>query len=178
MVFDSGPLRHFATHGWYGVLPFLAGERPIYIPETVERELINAISDVSAIRTLLDEPWLKVDRSADLGYLAVFSRYSERLAVGRQNLGECGVLAMGEFYHCEVVIDDSEARAVAEEMDLLVTATVPLLCQAIRSKRLTVPMVEAVADDLISGEYYLPFDTGGFRQHVLENGLLDYEELS
>ncbi len=38
-------------------------------------------------------------------------------------------------------------------------------------------MVEALADDLPEGEYFLPFTRGGFRQHVLENGLLDYDDL-
>ncbi|MGN2634708.1 hypothetical protein ACTD5D_00635 [Nocardia takedensis] len=63
LVFDTGPLRHFSVQGWLGVLRFLAGERPVYFPDSVE------------------------------------------------------------------------------------------------------------------GEYFLPFSAGGFRQHVLENGLLDYDEM-
>lgn len=84
---------------------------------------------------------------------------------------------MGEIYKCEVVIDDSVPRQIAEEMGMQVTATVPLLCAAIRAKKLTTVMVEALADDLLEGAYFLPFGSGGFRQHVLENGLLDYNEL-
>jgi hypothetical protein len=33
-------------------------------------------------------------------------------------------------------------------------------------------MVEQLADNLLEGKYYMPFGPGGFRQHVLENGLL------
>jgi hypothetical protein len=51
------------------------------------------------------------------------------------------------------------------------------LCEAIRAKQLTTVMVEALADDLLEGKYYLPFGRGGFRSHVLENGLLDWAEL-
>ena len=29
LVFDTGPLRHFAINGWLGVLRFIAGERPV-----------------------------------------------------------------------------------------------------------------------------------------------------
>jgi hypothetical protein len=54
---------------------------------------------------------------------------------------------------------------------------VPLLCDAIRAKKLTTVMVEDLVDSLLEGVYFLPFDRGGFRQHVIENGLLDYEEL-
>lgn len=84
---------------------------------------------------------------------------------------------MGQIYKCEVVLDDAEPRTIAEEKGIRVTATVPLLCEAIRTKQLTTVMVEALADDLLKGKYYLPFGQGGFRRHVFENGLLDWDEL-
>ncbi|GAA1861319.1 hypothetical protein GCM10009715_05970 [Paeniglutamicibacter psychrophenolicus] len=83
---------------------------------------------------------------------------------------------MGETYGCELVIDDGVPRRLAKEFGLNVTATVSILCDAIRAKKLTMVMVESLADDLLSGEYFLPFEKGGFRQHVLENGLLDWDE--
>ena len=97
--------------------------------------------------------------------------------VGTKNLGECGVLAMGHVYKCEVVLDDSVPRRIAEENGIKVTATVPLLCDAIREKKLSIDLVEALADMLLEGKYYLPFGKGGFRRHVLENALLDYSDL-
>lgn len=177
-VFDTGPLRHFAMHGWLGVLRFLAEERPVYIPDSVERELRNSADHVSAVRTALDADWIHVHRSTSLDFGKAFAYYAERLVVGEKNLGECGVLAMGEVYKCEVVLDDAVPRRIAEEKGIKATATVPLLCAAIRSKKLTTVMVEALADDLLEGAYHLPFGPGGFRQHVLENGLLDYDELT
>ncbi len=82
-----------------------------------------------------------------------------------------------KIYKCEAVIDDATPRIIAEEKGIKVTVTVPLLCEAIRAGQLTTVMVEALADNLLEGEYYLPFGPGGFRQHVLENGLLDWDEL-
>ena len=84
---------------------------------------------------------------------------------------------MGKVYGCEIVVDDLTARKVAEEEGISCSATVPLLCDAIRQKKLTTPMVEHLADDLLGGQYFLPFGPGGFRRHVVENGLLDYDEL-
>jgi predicted nucleic acid-binding protein len=84
---------------------------------------------------------------------------------------------MGKVYGCELVLDDAEPRQIAEEEGIKVTATVPMLCDAIRAGRLTTVMVEALADNLLEGKYFLPFGPGGFRQHVMENGLLDYDEL-
>lgn len=176
-VFDTGPLRHFAMHGWLGVLRFLAGERPVYIPDSVERELNNAAEQVSAVRAVLDASWIHVHRSTDPDFAEAFAHYADRLVVDGKNLGECGVLAMGQIYKCEVVIDDATPRQIAEERGLHVTATVPLLCEAIRTRKLTTVMVEELADNLLEGEYFLPFGPGSFRQHVLENGLLDYDEL-
>lgn len=177
LVFDTGPLRHFAAQGWLGVLRFLAGERPVYIPDSVERELRLSAGHVSAVRAVLEADWVRVYRSSSHDYLAAFSEYRDRLVVNGKNLGECGVLAMGQLYKCEVVVDDAAPRRIAQEKGIRVTATVPLLCDAIREKKLTTVMVEELADTLLEGEYFLPFGPGGFRRHVVENGLLDYEEL-
>ncbi len=176
-VFDTGPLRHFAAQGWLGALRFLAGGRSVYIPDSVERELQRAAENIPAARQVLEAEWIRVHRTPDLDYVQAFAHYASRLAVGEKNLGECGVLAMGQIYGCEVVLDDAVPRSVAEERGIRVTATVPLLCAAIRARRLTTVMVEALADDLLAGTYFLPFSPGGFRRHVLENGLLDYDEL-
>lgn len=176
-VFDTGPLRHFAAQGWLGVLRFLAGERPVYIPDSVERELDEAAKQVSAVRAVLDADWIQVFRSTDPRFGEAFAHYVDRLVASGKNLGECGVLAMGQTYKCEVVIDDAVPRQIALERGIRVTATVPLLCDAIRARKLTTVMVEELADNLLEGEYFLPFGPGGFRRHVLENGLLDHDEL-
>jgi predicted nucleic acid-binding protein len=148
----------------------------VYIPETVERELGNAAEHPPAARSVLDADWIRVHRSTNPEFSKAFAHYADRLVVDGKNLGECEVLAMGEIYKCEVVIDDATPRQVAKEKGIRVTATVPLLCQAIHEKKLTITMVEALADDLLEGKYFLPFGRGGFRRHVLENGLLDYDD--
>jgi predicted nucleic acid-binding protein len=177
-VFDTGPLRHFAAQGWVGVLRHLAGSRPIVIPDVVERELRDAAVVLPAVHAVLDVPWISVHRSVDADFRDAFAAYEERLAVGRKNLGECGVLAIGEVFGAELVIDDSTPRTIAEEKGLSVTATVPILCDAIRAKQLTLPLVEDLADALLEGDYFLPFGPGGFRDHVLENGLLEWEDIA
>lgn len=175
MVFDTGPLRHFAVQGWLGVLKFLTADRGVTIPESVEYELKKQAHDVPAVHQVLDAEWICVDRSDDLPFLLAFAKYEERLAIGEQNRGECGVLALGGVRGFEVVLDDSSPRAIAHAESIRVTATLPLLCRGIREAQLTVPMVESLADDLLSGVYYLPFGKGGFRQWALQEGLIDYE---
>lgn len=133
-VFDTGPLRHFAMHGWLGVVRFLAGTRLVWIPDAVERELGEAAGHVPAVRAVLDADWIHVYRSTDLEYGESFARFADRLVAGGKNVGECGVLAMGQVHKCEVVIDDATPRKIAQEAGLRVTATVPLLCEAIRAR--------------------------------------------
>ena len=174
LVFDTGPLRHFAVQGWIRTLDFLAGDRRVLIPESVERELRDRAHTLPVLNDVLAAEWIHIDRSDDLQFLAAFSRYEERLVVGGANRGECGVLALAEVRGYEAVLDDAVPRALAEEFSLRVTATVPLLCQAVREGKLTLEMVEKVADDLLSGEYFLPFGPGEFRRYAIENGLVDY----
>ncbi|MGP4021905.1 hypothetical protein [Actinomadura sp. 3N407] len=174
-VFDTGPLRHFAAQGWLGVLRFLTEGRPVFIPDSVEREINAATNYVAATHAVLEADWINVYRSTDQRFAATFARYADRLVADGKNTGECGVLTMGELYGCEIVIDDLTAYSIAEEKGLRVTASVPLLCQSIRMKKLTMAMVEALADHLLESEYHLPFGPGGFRRHVIEHGLLDYD---
>lgn len=174
LVFDTGPVRHFAVQGWLRLLEFLAGDRLVVIPESVEKELRDQAHTLPVPHDVLAADWIVTDRSDDLPFLAAFARYEGRLVADGANRGECGVLALGEARGFELVIDDRVARSIAEERNLAVTATLPLLCQVIREGKLTVSMVEKVADDLISGEYFLPCGPGRFRQYAVENGFIDY----
>ncbi|MDN3478300.1 nucleotide-binding protein [Curtobacterium sp. APC 4022] len=176
LVFDTGPLRHFAMHQWLGSLKFLTGDRGLLIPESVEYELLRQERELPALRQILEADWVEVDRSDDLDFTAVFADYEERLVpLGtKDNFGECGVLALGKARGFEVVLDDGTPRGIAEAEKIRVTATLPLLCEGIRAGQLTVPMVEHLADELIAGDYYLPFGPGEFRRWALEEGLIEY----
>ena len=174
LVFDTGPLRHFAVEGWLGVLHFLAGNRPVVIPDSVEAELRRQSHEVPVLKQVLDADWITVDRSTDLAYMVSFAAFADRLVEGGRNTGECGVLALGKVRGFEIVLDDAVPRQIAHDEGIRVTATLPLLCKAIRDGQLTLPMVESLADDLISGEYFLPFEQGGFRQWAVGEGLIDY----
>lgn len=177
LVFDTGPIRHFAEQGWLRVLQVLAGDRRVVIPESVGVEIQNQAQSLPALLQVFEAGWIEVDRSTDLMVAAAFARYERRLVDGgTKNRGECGVLALGEVYGYEVVLDDATARTIAEEKGISVTTTLDLLCQAIRARRLTISLVEKIADDLMVGDYYLPFGPGGFRMHAIKTGLLDYDE--
>lgn len=49
LVFDTGPLRHFAQQGRLGVLKFLTGDRAVIIPPSDEDELKKQERDIPAL---------------------------------------------------------------------------------------------------------------------------------
>lgn len=173
LVFDTGPLRHFAEQGWLRILEFLAEGRPVLIQESVEAELKRQVHHLSYLQDVLNAAWIRVDRSDDIEFVAAFARYQAQLVEGDANRGECGVLALCRVRGFEAVIDDGVARGIAEDEGIRVVATLNLLCRAVRGGQLTVPLVEKIADDLLVGEYRLPFEPGAFRRWAAEEGLLD-----
>lgn len=57
LVFDTGPLSHFARQSWLGVLKAVTGERTALIPDVVAAELAEdaiAVVDDSAARKAAD----------------------------------------------------------------------------------------------------------------------------
>lgn len=172
LVFDTGPLRHFALQGWLGVLKYLSRDHEVMIPETVEVELREQRQTDAALQLVFEADWITVDRSNDLVYLRAFANFERLLAVGGRNRGECGVLALGKARGHKLVIDDRVASNHARRAGLNCRGTLALLCDAIREKKLTVAMVSELADDLLAGEYRLPFETGRFAQWADENGLI------
>ncbi|MCV7645383.1 nucleotide-binding protein [Micrococcus luteus] len=172
LVFDTGPLRHFALQGWLGVLKYLSRDHGVIIPDTVEVELREQSQTDAALRLVLEADWITVDRSTDLAYLQEFARFESLLAAGGRNRGECGVLALGMARGHQLIIDDRVASNHARRAGLNCRGTLALLCDAIRDKKLTVAMVSDLADDLLTGEYRLPFEKGRFAQWADENGLI------
>ncbi|MBS1906186.1 MAG: nucleotide-binding protein [Actinobacteria bacterium] len=165
-------MRHFTLQGWLGVVKYLGRDHQVIIPESVEVELRDQSRTDPELRQVLEADWIHVDRSTDLAYLQAFSGYERLLAVGGRNLGECGVLALGKTRGHQIIIDDRVASNIARREKLNCRGTLALLCDAIRQQKLTVAMVSDLADDLLIGEYRLPFAKGKFAQWADENGLI------
>ena len=61
---------------------------------------------------------------------------------------------------------------MAGERNIAIRPTLALLCDAIREGLLTLPLVSALADDLLTSQYRLPFQPGGFERWAAENDLV------
>jgi predicted nucleic acid-binding protein len=169
-VLDTGPLSHFARAQWLGVLKAILDDVRVVIPDVVEAELRNGVVQHYHLRAVLDSDWIEVLAVDSTEQLSAFVNF-ERMLVGPggRNIGECGVLALAETIPDSVaIIDDRVARNAAQAHKIAVRGTLGLLCDAVRRGLLTVPLVSAVADDLLRNDYRLPFQPGGFAQWARE----------
>jgi len=170
LVFDTGPLSHFAEAGWLKILAVLAEDRTVLIPEVVNAEIAAATHIHPFLGQIREADWIKVDRSDDVEFIVTQARYTQRLATGRTNLGECGVLALAEVRKHVAIIDDRVARNIGEEYGVQIKGTLALMCEGIQQGMLTVPLVSKIADDLLATEYRLPVRPGQFASWAAEQG--------
>jgi predicted nucleic acid-binding protein len=172
LVFDDGPLSHFAEAGWLGLLEWV-GDCIAWLPETVRRELGMGVDANPHLRSVLEARWLTPrDLKSDREDKA-FTFYTSRLlGPSNKNLGECGVLALAEANEVIAVVDDGDARSLADERGVEVKTTVGVLCDLVNDGSLSLSLAEKVADALLVTDYRLPFKPGEFRLFVIQNGLV------
>lgn len=172
LVFDTGPLSHFARQNWLGVLKAVVGDRRALIPDVVVAELQDGAAQDSRIQAALDATWIERRELCTEAEILAFAKFSAFLVKNDRNRGEAGVLALASVVGGIAVIDDSAGRKTAERCGVRLRPTLALLCEAIRYGLLTMELVSALADDLLISEYRLPFGRGGFEAWAMESGLL------
>ncbi|MFG2017620.1 hypothetical protein [Actinomadura geliboluensis] len=168
LVFDTGPLSHFAKEGWLGCLRAVVGRRRAVIPDTVVRELRDGGHQHPHLRAVLAAPWIEQrDLTTELEEFATFSA----LLVGSdgRNVGEAGVLAYAKAHGATAIIDDGAARKAAKDHQVPHQGTLGLLCASVREGLLTLDLVSELADHLLEGDYRLPFAPGEFKLWAREH---------
>jgi predicted nucleic acid-binding protein len=171
LIFDTGPLSHFAKEGWLGILKAIAGPRPVLIPDVVAEEIQVGAAVDDRLRQIHEQPWIGTRELVSDDEISYFAHFSALLVCKDRNRGEAGVLALAQSIGGVAVLDDRVARRAAASAGVDVTGTLALLCEAIRSGLLTVRLVSALADDLLHGDYRLPFKPGGFEKWAGDSGL-------
>ncbi|QTX04325.1 nucleotide-binding protein [Agromyces archimandritae] len=178
-IFDTGPLSHFAKAGWLGLLKLIATDHPVLIPDVVLDELKRGAVSHPHLSMVVaaTEDWIRVHPIADRSALVAFANYTALLVGtdGVKNLGECGVLALAETLPATAIVDDRAARNAASRSGVQLRGTAGLILDAVRDHGLPRDTASAVADDLLTSQYRLPFERGRFVQWSVENGLLEDE---
>ncbi|WP_260195408.1 hypothetical protein [Actinophytocola gossypii] len=172
LVFDNGPLCHFAREGWLGILRTVVGTRTAVVPDTVVDELRAGAQGRPHVQLVLDAPWLHHRSLVSETELEAFTQFASLLVARGRNVGESGVLAYAKANGAVAVIDDGPARKIARASGISHIGTLGLLCEALRESQLTVELISTVADHLLEGEYRLPFQAGGFAKWAHDQGLI------
>ena len=172
LVFDTGPLSHFARAEWLEVLRAVIGERRAVIPDAVVTELQRGAQEDHRLRAVLNADWIEQRELRTEPELRAFAGFASRLVSGQRNIGEAAVLALAETIPAQAVVDDNAAHKAAQRAGVSCTRTLALLCEAIGNDLLTIDLVSEIADDLITTEYRLPFKPGDFANWAIENGLV------
>jgi predicted nucleic acid-binding protein len=172
LVFDTGPLSHFAKQSWLGALKAVVGERRALIPDVVVQELKQGTVHDRRLEAVLEAEWIDHHTLRSDDEIAAFARFAALLVKGSRNRGEAGVLALASVVGGVAVVDDGAARKAADDHGVPKLPTLALLCEAIRSGLLTIGLVSALADDLIASEYRLPFGPGEFEMWAEAKNLL------
>lgn len=171
-VLDTGPLSIFARSQWLGALKAILHGVRVLIPDVVANELRNGAGRYSFLHAVLEADWIEEVPLNTPEQLAAFAAYEQRLVGSNgRNLGECGVLALAETTPQAVaVLDDRVAFQAGRDRGVQIRRTLGLLCDAIRKGLLTVPLVSAIADDLLMNHYRLPFQPGDFARWAVQEG--------
>lgn len=171
LVFDTGPLSHFARADMLGVLKIVVGERRAIVPDAVATELEQGRSSHPRLHTVLEADWIERRPIATAAERRAFQWFSKRLVSGDRNVGDAAVLALAQTLPALAVIDDRAASALAKKERVNLARTLNLLCQAIHSGLLTVDFVSDMADELNRTEYRLPFGPGEFKEWATRENL-------
>lgn len=172
LVFDTGPLSHFAKARWLDVLKTVVGDRRAVIPQAVFAELKIGAHNDHRIQAVHDVDWIERRELASEPELRAFAGFASRLVEGDRNVGETEVLALAATMPAHAVLDDSAAFNVGKRSGVSCKRTLALLCEAIRQDLLMLELVSDVVDDLIATEYRLPFGPGEFAEWAVVNDLL------
>ncbi|MFD0557457.1 hypothetical protein ACFQ3B_10455 [Stackebrandtia endophytica] len=171
LVFDTGPLSHFAEAGWLSVLRSVAGDTPVVIPEVVAGELRRGAGSHQHLQLVLNAPWIQHRVLDSPEEISAYGHFASLLVSGNRNAGEAAVLAYASIHRGTAVIDDRVDRRAAHAAGVSCRGTLALLCDAIRAGLLTLPLVEQLADHLLETHYRLPFPSGGFAEWAAKNDL-------
>ncbi len=171
LVFDNGPLSHFARADILGVLKVVVGTRRAVVPEAVVTELREGLHLHPRIQTVLDADWIEPYAITTDAETEAFATFSSRLVSGDRNVGDAAVLAVAQTAPARAVIDDSDACDIASKEGVAFSRTLNLLCEAIHSRLLTVGFVSEIADEMIRTDYRLPFGPGEFRKWAARENL-------
>ncbi|MHA6618927.1 hypothetical protein [Pseudonocardia sp. DLS-67] len=135
-----------------------------YVPATVVQELAG--------HGVARPAWAEEVHVDGLAEIVAFAAWSQRIVSGPHNRGEAAVIAWAESHSAIAILDDKDARLVAQQLGLDAHGSIWLLCQAINAGTLTARNATAYFDAVTAAGARMPFGQGGFERWTRGQGLI------
>lgn len=133
MVFDAGPLNHFALANELPALQQIVSDRRCVTTDAVREELREGTITHPQLVAVENLPWLEVVSLTTLGELYAFAEYMGRLGQSQRNAGEASVLAWAEVNDAVAFVDDQAACNVGRARGVTVYRTLNLVIRSHRA---------------------------------------------
>jgi predicted nucleic acid-binding protein len=116
--------------------------------------------------------WLEVVHVDGIGELGALARWMGRVATPTHSKGEATVLAWAECHGAIAIVDDRDARRVAQKYNQNVHGLLWIVAYAVRDGRWNISSAGAFVDQLLASGARYPFDSGGFERWARKSGLI------
>lgn len=158
-VWDASALHHVGKAGRLDVLgSFVAGP-----PNAPWSHVVTDVVVEELERYGLESPsWCEIVSPIELADLIEFAEWANRMSDGIHDLGEASVVAWANRRGLIAVLDDEDAKRVAQRHGCRAHGSLWLLCEAINADLLDVTSASSFVDAVMSVGARFPFARHGF----------------
>jgi len=138
----------------------------------VHDEAQRGVARHPAIGNLFGLAWLAV---VELDIFEIVRAAGFKVELGgkpQRHLGECATLAVAGARTATAVLDDYDARTIAEREGIAVAGSLSLVARGVSTNVLDLAAASRLVDDLLGTEMRLPTDGATFPDWAKANGLL------
>ena len=151
-ILDATPVIHFARIGKINHIPMIC--QPVIVESVYKETTREEYADGLIVKDHVDSETIKVYKAEDRGDVEALLRTKGI------HLGEAETLAAAKSLDCTAIMDDSEARAVAEVYGIKAApGTLILLFKLLSQKIISIEEAEDMLVKLVRNGLYLDSKT-------------------
>ncbi|MFF1821074.1 hypothetical protein ACFVWG_27475 [Kribbella sp. NPDC058245] len=169
VVWDASPLIHAGKIDRLDVLGELA-KGPAANPWN--NHTTAAVIEELGEHGCAQPEWTRVVHVDHIKELTALGTWLDRVATTTHSKGEATVFAWAEVHEAVAIVDDAEARKVAQSYGLEVHGLLWVVALAIQEERWGESSASALVDQLLASGARYPFEPGGFSEWARKRDLI------
>lgn len=168
-VWDASALHHFGKADRLDVLGAIVTDPRV---STWEHYITDIVVEELEDHGLLRPAWCELVSATELTDVAAFTHWAELMSDGVHDLGEASVAAWASSYGCVAIIDDNDAKRVAQRNGCTAHGSAWLLCECITLGVVDRASAGSLLDAAIEAGARYPFDRHGLVPWAVDEKLL------